>query len=340
MATVWRAEVLAEPGRYVAIKRLLPSKLGDVSFLKMFVEEARVGAQIKHPNVVETLEFSQDDEGHPFLVMQWVDGLDLSRWTQSYTRQGLRTPWPMIVAIVVEALRGLSAAHDRVDSEGRPFPIFHRDVSASNILLREDGGVLLSDFGLARAMDRASMTRPNVVKGKVSFCAPELLAGEKPGAASDVFSAGVVLWEALAQRRLFPGRSDIEILMAVARCDIPSLFDVRDDLPPDLDVVVRKALSKFRRDRFPTAHALAFALASALRYQPAPITLADRAANFRQARERLRLPRADALFRKVVREVPSPQDPAPRASGFSEPVIVAFSMAEGREPAGSDPNGP
>src|SRR5690606_27592784 len=123
------------------------------------------------------------------------------------------TPWPLVAAIGIEVLRGLSAAHERTNDRGEIVPVIHRDVSPSNVLLGENGTVKLTDFGLAQAMDRASITRPNIIKGKLAYCAPEIITGANATVQSDLFALGVMLWEALAQRRLFTGKNDLELLL-------------------------------------------------------------------------------------------------------------------------------
>jgi serine/threonine-protein kinase len=170
----------------------------------------------------------------------------------------------LVVAIGIETLRGLAAAHERELDTG-PAPVIHRDVSPSNILLGTNGTVKLTDFGLARAMDRASMTRPNVIKGKLAYCAPELITGAKPSPRTDVFSLGVVLWEALTQRRLFTGKSDLEVLVAVRKGDVPPVATHRDDLPSGLAEIVADSLVADPERRFQTAKQMARALAEVLR---------------------------------------------------------------------------
>lgn len=273
MAVVWKA-ILRGAGSFakqVAVKRIQAGKTADPSFIKMFEEEARVGSQLEHPNIVHIMDFGREPDGGYYLVMEWCEGLDMFQWVRSFQRPvvagaGPRpTPWPLVSAIGIEVLRGLSAAHERVMQDGTPAPVYHRDVSPSNILLGSNGTVKLTDFGLARAMDRASMTRPNVIKGKLAYCAPELITGAKPSARSDIFALGVVLWEALAQRRLFTGKNDLEVLLAVRKGDIPDLKTERDDIPPTLAEVIASSLTQNPEERFQTAREMARALASVLR---------------------------------------------------------------------------
>jgi serine/threonine-protein kinase len=157
MATVWRARTRGAAGfaRTVAVKRILEGLSDNPEFVAMFVEEARVVADLSHPNVVQIHDFDADDEGNYFLVSEWVEGLTLSAWCIAHESVGWKTPWPLLCGVGIEVLKGLGAAHERRDEEGRPAPVFHRDVTPHNVLLGLNGIVKLTDFGLASAMDRA-----------------------------------------------------------------------------------------------------------------------------------------------------------------------------------------
>jgi serine/threonine-protein kinase len=289
MAVVWKALVRGAGSfqKMVAIKRIQAGKHADPSFIRMFEEEARVGSQLQHPNVVQIMDFGRDEEGGYYLVMEWVEGLDMFQWVRSYHRAMKVTPWPLVAAIGIEVLRGLGAAHERVTETGEPAPIIHRDVSPSNILLGINGTAKLTDFGLARAMDRASMTRPNVIKGKLAYCAPELITGAKASARTDIFGLGVVLWEALAQKRLFTGKNDLEVLLAVRKGEIPPLSSERDDIPAALETVIHQSLAHNPEERFQTAREMARALASVLRSTTEHADAEPLGASVRAARARL-----------------------------------------------------
>lgn len=289
MAVVWKA-VVRGPGAFqksVAIKRIQSAKHADPSFIKMFEEEARVGSQLQHPNIVGILDFGRDDTGGYYLVMEWVEGLDMFQWVKAHQRAGRATPWALTAATGIEVLRGLAAAHDRHTEEGVPAPVIHRDVSPSNILLGANGTVKLSDFGLARAMDRPSMTRANVIKGKLAYCAPELITGAKANPRTDIFALGVVLWEALAQRRLFTGKNDLEILLAVRKGDVPALDAERPEIPPAMHAVILQALAPNPEERFQNATEMARALASVLRSTTEQTDAGPLGASVRFGREQL-----------------------------------------------------
>jgi serine/threonine-protein kinase len=265
MAKVWRGVTHGAAGFTcrVAIKRVLGKLANDAAFVAMFVEEARVVSELQHPNIVQVHDFDKDDEGRYFIVMEWVDGLDLEHWVKSF--EGKPTPWPIVAAIGVEILRALAAAHERADGAGRPSPVIHRDVSPSNVLLSVMGIVKLADFGLARAADRAAMTAPGVIKGKLSYMAPELIQKQPANERSDIFSVGIVLWEALAGKPLFGGGDAIDVVKRVQTAMVPPLRDARPELPPALSEVVHTALERLPSGRFESAAEMQRALASILR---------------------------------------------------------------------------
>ena len=270
MASVWRGLTVGASGftRPVAIKRVLPALAKDPHFAAMFIEEARVSADLHHPNVVQVHDFERDREGNYFIVMEWVEGVDLNRWIKSHLSVGERPPWHLVTAIAIEVLRALTAAHDRRNDEGQLSPVIHRDVTPSNILIGKNGIVKLADFGMARAMDRTSMTKPGTVKGKLSYMAPEILFGHKATERSDIYGLGIVMWESLTARRLFSGGSDVDVVMRVRKGEVPSLSAERPDLPQPLAEVVHCALAREPHERFETAREMLRALASILRTHP------------------------------------------------------------------------
>ena len=271
MAVVWRGIAHGASGfaRPVAIKRIEAQVIGFAEVIEMFVEEARVGALLSHPNIVQVFDFGQDEDGHYFLVSELVNGLHLGQWVQSHFERGQReTPWALVAAIGIEMLRGLEAAHSRKAPDGAASPILHRDVTPPNILLDVGGVVKLADFGLARAMDRGQMTRPNIVKGKLSYLAPELLMGDAPSPATDLFSVGIVLWEALTGERLFNATSDVDVVAQVREAQVPMLSMKRKNLPMALTSAVHRALEKDPARRFRTAREMLEALTDVLRVLP------------------------------------------------------------------------
>jgi eukaryotic-like serine/threonine-protein kinase len=270
MAVVWRAEAIFAQGfrRAVAIKRIDPMLRGSPEVIAMFVEEARVGSQLRHPNIVAVLDFGVDEAGDYFLVTELVEGLHLGSWVNAHVLERRETPWELVAAIGMEILRALDAAHSRVDQGGKPVPVLHRDVTPPNILLDELGVVKLADFGLARAMDRGRMTRADVVKGKVSYLAPELVQGNSPSVQSDLFGVGIVLWEALTMQRLFAAENDVAAALLVRDCRVPLIGMKRPNVPLTLSRVVHRALERDPARRFKSAGEMLETLRELLRVLP------------------------------------------------------------------------
>jgi serine/threonine protein kinase len=273
MAVVWRAEMRGAAGfaRPVAVKRMKPELLRGQVYAAMFVEEARVGAELAHPNVVQVFDFCQDDDGLYCLIMEWVEGLDMRAFTSYHRQHKIPIAWPLAVAVAVGALRGLAAAHERITITGAAAPVIHRDVSPSNILVGINGLVKLADFGLSRARDRAhSLTAPGIVKGKISYLAPEIVRGDQVSIHSDIYGMGVVLWETLAGRALYMGPGDGEILRQIQLGQATPLDRVRPGLPARLTQAIHQALASNPADRFASAREMAQALAGLLALAPQP----------------------------------------------------------------------
>jgi serine/threonine protein kinase len=247
-----------------------------------------VGALLNHPNIVQVFDFGQDENGHHFLVTELVNGLHLGQWVKSYVERAQReTPWPLVAAIGIEMLRGLEAAHSRKANDGSASPILHRDVTPPNILLDVGGIVKLADFGLARAMDRGRMTRPNIVKGKLSYLSPELIAGDAPSPATDLFSVGIVMWEALTGERLFNAGTDVDVVTQIREAKVPLLSMKRRNLPMALASAVHRALEKDPARRFRSAREMLEALTGVLRVLPESTDAMALGKSVREARSRL-----------------------------------------------------
>lgn len=273
MAAVWRALAHGALGfrREVTVKRILPELHAFPDFARMFVEEARVGSQLVHPNIVQIFDFGVDEDDLYFLVGEYVDGLDLREWARAHRESGRAAPWTLVTALAIEILRGLAAAHAHRDAHGKHAPIYHRDVSPQNVLISVDGIIKLTDFGLARAMDRTRTTRPDVVKGKLGYLAPELAWGEAATARSDLYAVGVVIWEVLAGRRLFDAQTDFEVLRLVRDPRVTPLIRLRPEIPAQLHAVVMRALDPDPARRFASADEMRHALAKILRGRAAPV---------------------------------------------------------------------
>lgn len=290
MAIVWRARTRGAVGfsRTVAVKRIESSVRGFEEVIDMFVEEARVGAALQHPNIVQVHDFGVDEQGVHYLVTELIEGIHLGRYLSSFRDQKLESPWEVVTAISIEVLRALEGAHGRIDEHGQLSPILHRDVTPGNILLADSGRVMLADFGLARAMDRGRMTRPNIVKGKLSYLAPELLLGLAPTVKCDLFSLGVVMWEAFAGERLFDSGSDADVVANIRDGKIPLLSMKRPNLPIAVTSAVHRALERDPAHRFDSARQMLDVLTTTLRVLPRSVDSQVLAPSFRAAKERLK----------------------------------------------------
>jgi len=267
MATVYKAVQKGAAGfqRTVAIKHIKPEYRALKNYVDMFIEEARVGSELAHPNIVQVHDFVIQD-GNYYLVMEWVEGIDLGHFIRLHREAGLFVEWPLAVAIGIGTLRGLGAAHERRAPDGELAPVIHRDVTPHNVLLSWGGEVKLTDFGLARARDRvASMTAPGTVKGKLSYLAPEVSFGKPNTPQSDLFCVGSVMWETLTGERMFDGKSDVEIFKKIRACLIPPIAERRRDIPSALAAVLDVALAPDPVNRFASATAFAHALGQVMK---------------------------------------------------------------------------
>jgi serine/threonine-protein kinase len=237
--------------KLLAVKELKPELAQDESYVVMFLEEARLAAKLTHPNIVQTNEVGSEGPRH-YMVMEYLDGRSLHRIVRRLADQG-GLPVGAHLRIIAEALLGLHYAHELRDFDGRPLGIVHRDVSPLNVFVTFDGQTKVLDFGIAKAADSSLETRTGVLKGRVAYMAPEQAWGAKVDRQADVYSAGVMLWEAAAGRRLWPGMSDVEILTRVLREGVPPLRSVRPDAPEKLDAICARAMAKDCSGRYATA---------------------------------------------------------------------------------------
>ncbi len=325
MAEVWVARQRGGGGfeRPVALKKMLPHLRHDESFLSMFLDEGRVAGWLSHPNVVSTLDVGVDAEGTPFLVMELVQGLSLTQMLRASTEP---LPVDVAVEILAQAADGLDFAHHACSPAGRPLEIVHRDVSPQNVLIGVDGRVRISDFGVARALERLTTTVTGEVKGKIAYFSPEQAAARPLDARSDVFALGVVAWETLALKRLFGGVSPIVSLQLVREKEIPRLDQERPDVPAAIAEVVAHALLRDVDARLPSAAAFAEQLREALRASGgAPATARTIAALVRE-RGGTKL---DELTARVTREFDRPS--------LSPALPVAIDVELEVSPASAEP---
>jgi hypothetical protein len=261
MATVHIGRLVGPVGfsRTVAIKRLHPQFAKDPEFVTGFLDEARLAARIRHPNVVPTLDVVAS-HGELFLVMEYVLGESFATLLRTARDDWERPPHDVICSIVSGTLHGLHAAHEAKSERGEPLGIVHRDVSPQNILVGVDGVARVLDFGIAKAAGRAQITRDGQVKGKMAYVAPEQFQLGTVNRKVDIYAAAVVLWEALTGERLFRGESEGATIARVLTGEVqpPSAFDAT--LSPELDALVLRGLNRDPAERFDTARDMALAL--------------------------------------------------------------------------------
>jgi eukaryotic-like serine/threonine-protein kinase len=264
MASVHFGRLLGPVGfsRTVAIKRLHEHYAQDPGFVSMFLDEARLAARIRHPNVVQTLDVVAL-EGELFIVMEYVQGESLSRLLRTAAGLDAQIPPRIVVGVLCGALHGLHAAHEAKNERGEPLGIVHRDVSPQNILVGIDGVTRVLDFGVAKAAGRLQTTREGQIKGKLAYMAPEHVSG-KVTRQTDIYAASIVLWEALTRRRLFTGEDETTLLARVMSGAIEPPSAYRPDLDPALDRVVLRGLDRDPSKRFETARQMAVELGRAV----------------------------------------------------------------------------
>ncbi len=265
MAEVFRGEALSVQGfkKQVAIKRVLPHLAQNKSFIRMFLDEARLGARLNHANIVTVFDIGAADNTY-FIVMEFVDGANLKTVLETLKKQGKKPSVKEVLYIGMEICKGLSHAHNLTDEAGTPLNIVHRDISPPNILMTRGGEVKVTDFGLAKATTQLEKTDPGVVKGKFSYLSPEAAHGQEVDARTDVFAVGILMWEALAGRRLFLGESDYETVKKVQRADVPSLRPLHEQVDDELDQLLQRTMARGRDERFQTAQELGDAIADYL----------------------------------------------------------------------------
>ncbi|MGB5697826.1 MAG: serine/threonine-protein kinase [Polyangiales bacterium] len=256
MAEVWRANAIFDDGGLhpVAIKRVIPS-IEDPLFRAMFLDEARLGMLLRHPNIVRVYD-ARDIDGTYIMVMELVEGESLRALTRSAHDEGRSMGLPLAAWIAHEVANALSYAHRARDAKGRSLGIVHRDVSPHNILLGVRGEVKLTDFGLADATVHEHVRAEDMIGGKIAYLSPEVVRAEATDHRADLFALGVVFWEMLAGRRLFAGTSDAHTIRRIAACHVPELAGSLEG-GEEADALVKRLVTKNPDDRLSDAAQIA-----------------------------------------------------------------------------------
>jgi len=245
--------------RYVAIKRLHAQFAKDPKCVEAFVNEARLAARLHHHNIVQVHDIGQDG-GQPYFAMEYVHGVDLRTLLARLAKRNEQLPLQHVVQIIASAAAALHHAHEQRGADGKPLGIVHRDVTPANIIVGYDGNVKVVDFGIATAAIRRIKTDQGVLRGSVPYMAPEQCAGQAVDRRSDIFALGIVLYELATVRRLFKGSTEFLTMSAIIAATVPKPSQYRQDIPPELEAIMMKALAREPSQRYQTAGDMALAL--------------------------------------------------------------------------------
>jgi serine/threonine-protein kinase len=240
--------------KLVVIKRMHAHLEAEPGFVDMFLDEARLAAQLDHPHCVQTLEVGEANGQH-FLAMEYLDGQGLERLLRIMGQSGQTLPPTLVARMVADALDGLGYAHELTTYDGKPLGVVHRDISPQNLFVTYNGVVKLLDFGIAKAASNVVETRTGVVKGKYAYIAPEQALATPVDARADVWAMGVVMWEMLTSRRLFKSHNELATLQETLTAQIHPPSTVAPGVPPELDRIVLRALTRDVSQRYQSASA-------------------------------------------------------------------------------------
>ena len=335
MAVVHRAERVGEAGfkKKVAIKRILPQYKRDPSLLERFAAEARTNARLDHPNLVQVLDFGIDPE--PYLVLEYIEGVSLSQLMQRLLAKNEKLEVAAALFIAAEVANGLDHAHRKRGDDGKPLGIVHRDVSPQNVLLSNEGGVKVSDFGLVKAADNVLKTASGISIGKLSYMAPEQAMGQETDARADIFSLGVSIWEMLTLRSLISPDDPAKAAKLVQSGNFDPVSRYRPDVDPRIDTIVAHCLKVDRELRMPSAQQLSLELRELLHETSAGYG--------RHQLARL----LQWLFEERGWALPEPERPIAQPTAEDRasmipvtPAVVAMQRQDDRAPSSMPPNAP
>jgi serine/threonine-protein kinase len=253
MAEIFLATQLGRDGfqKPVILKRIHSTIYADPQFRNMFIDEAHISMSLAHSNIAQVLDLGVA-QGRYFLVLELVDGWDLGRVLQRAAAADVPLPRELGLHVIADVCRALAYAHSKTDGT-RPLGIVHRDVSPHNILLSEQGEIKLTDFGIAKAMNKREQTGTGVVKGKVAFMSPEQAYGKPIDQRSDLFSLGTVLYLLMVRARPFEGPTDLETLLRVQKGDFTPPEAVAPDLEPEVAAIINRAMKSDPSERYQSA---------------------------------------------------------------------------------------
>jgi serine/threonine protein kinase len=239
----------------VVLKRILPHFAADPKFVQMFLDEARLAATLRHPNIADVYDIDEVN-GTLFFTMEYVHGQDVRSIRTAARKRNEMIPLAISLAIVQGTAAALQCAHQMQGADGRPLGLVHRDVSASNVIVSYDGAIKLLDFGIARGNDQRHKTQTGTLKGKAPYMSPEQCRGQRLDRRTDLFSLGVVMFELTLGRRPFRGENDFTIMEQIVHGKAPLPSSIVAGYPPELEAIVMKLLARDPGARYATAEAM------------------------------------------------------------------------------------
>jgi tRNA A-37 threonylcarbamoyl transferase component Bud32 len=306
-----RAATAAGVARHVVLKRVSRDRAHDTQFLRMFLDEARLAAQLQHPNIAQVYDVGKLGDSY-FFTMEYVHGESVRAIMHALAARDAAMPVMCALTVAAGAAAGLHHAHERIGVDGRPLGIVHRDVSPSNLMVGFEGTVKVVDFGVAQAAQRDHDTVSGTVKGKISYLSPEQATGAPIDRRSDVFSLGIVLWEMLTGRRLYQRPSDFSSMSAIVSEPTTPPSVIRPEVPAAVDAIVLRALAKHPDDRFASAHEMFETIEAAAATIAQPVSVAGLA----------------RFVRDIFGPRPEPWIALERPAGYSSVTLTAEPIPE------------
>jgi serine/threonine protein kinase len=325
MAEVFKAKRSGVEGfeKVVAVKRILPHLSDNKEFVDMFVDEAKMVAGLTHPNIVQIFDLGKIEKSY-YIAMEYVQGHDVRSILRRARERGGLMPLDLSALVVSRVCSALEYAHRKKDEAGKPMMIVHRDISPQNILISFEGDVKLTDFGIAKAASKATVTEAGALRGKLLYMSPEQAWGKAMDRRSDLFSLGIVFYEMLTDQKPFLGSSEVSILETVRECKVAPPRSLNPNIPPSLERVVMKALEREPDRRYQDASEMSRELEAVMQENPPAPTAASLARLMEQLyepREREDTMSDEAAADDDAVAEPPPPPPAPSAGASASMSI-------------------
>ncbi len=251
---VFKAKAFGGEGfeRMIAVKRMMPDRVESDESTATFIEEAKIGVQLQHPNIVQTFDLGMVGKSY-FMVLEYIHGRDLQSITDRLRAKNATMPIPVIVYIAIKVCEGLDYAHNKKDWTGRFLNLVHRKINPKTILVSFDGEVKIVNLGMVKTDGKSALTQAGAIKGKMGYMSPEQACAFPTDRRSDIFAVGICLWEMLTGKRLFDGETDLSTLEKIRSAEIARPSEHTPGIPEPLETIVMKALSKEAEDRYQNA---------------------------------------------------------------------------------------